>query len=356
MVMSYSGPLNHLGDRISDPIDPGTTALVAHRSPRHRHRYKKPLSKPIPEPPIPIVVFHYRVVLDFLRSVARTTIMEKHVSVTYEKIKDPTWVERFMFFRASLWAGTEREPGVSSIGFGDPDKIRGEVDDLELALFKTFLARFSRGAESATRFLEEQESARARYAKTIDYAYTLAKDTNKAFADDLRIHAKILIATKCASTIVFKAVGAVVEGWAQICIDIGYDVSVSVITEWNDTHQAHAAVIAGVGDAGMDAVQDVTEAIADKSVEVAGTKGERALAKLYLDLLKETEDHVLQDFLAGSHAVQNTLTSFPGKRLMQAAGRGLGKGLTRGVKALWFARDLKNAYYQAHKEWDEVSK
>ena len=72
--------------------------------------------------------------------------------------------------------------------------------------------------------------------------------------------------------------------------------------------------------------------------------GTQALGDLFTDLLKDTEDKALKAVLEGSRVLRKA-------KIGKATGRGLGKGIERGVTALWLAKDVYMAVEQARDEY-----
>ena len=238
-----------------------------------------------------------------------------------------------------------------TISMGDESRINGETDAETKSLLKAFDERLSRGPKSLHSFMEEQQRARSRNLSTIEAVCDEVKEINKEFRANLSDFGRALVEIKCSAIIGFKTVGFIADGLAVFFYNLGADVAISVISEWQDAEGADAIASAG-REAEVDAWQKVSEDATEGALKKAAAKaegrfaqtGNQALGDLFSDLLKDTEDKALKGVLEGSRVLKKA-------KIGKAIGRGLGKGIERGVSALWLAKDVYMAVEQARDEY-----
>jgi hypothetical protein len=298
------GPTCQVKNWFSDQIDPGTTSLMTHRPPtivgpekHHQHHHRRPKKT------VSVLPINEKKTIQFLHSVARSKVLAHHINAKWQPTTDPSkkqeasWAERAIFWAASTVAGTTHEPGIMTISMGDESKINGETNAETESLVKAFHERISRGPKSLHSFMEEQQKARSRNLATIEAVCGEVKEINREFRANLTDFGRSLVEIKCSAIIGYKTVGFFAKGIAAFFWSVGADVAISVITEWQDADAADA--IAGAGrEAEVDAWQKLSEDATEKGLEKAASKveerfshtGTQAIADLYSDLLKTTED------------------------------------------------------------------
>jgi hypothetical protein len=344
-------------------MDPGTTALTTHRPPtivvheKHHHHHHQHHHRHLRKIAVRVLPIHEKKTIEFLHSVARSKVLAHHISASWKPTTDPakkeeaSWAERAIFWAASKVARTKQEPGILTISMGDESKINGETNAETKGLLRAFDERLSRGPKSLHSFMEEQQRARARNLATIEAVCGEVKEINKEFRANLSDFGRTLVEIKCSAIIGFKTVGFIADGLAVFFYNLGADVAISVISEWQDAEGADAIASAG-REAEVDAWQKVSEDAAEGVLKKAAAKvegrlaqtGNQALGDLFSDLLKDTEDKALKGVLASSRVLKKA-------KIGKAIGRGLGKGIERGVSALWLAKDVYMAVEQARDEY-----
>jgi hypothetical protein len=364
------GPTCQVKNWFSDQIDPGTAALMTHRPPtivghtkHHHHHHRRPQKITVRVLPI-----HEEKTIAFLHSVARSKVLAHHITAQWKPAKDParkeeaSRAERFLFWLASKAAGTDQEPGILTISMGDESRINDETNAETKSLVTAFHERLSRGPKSLHSFMEEQQRARARNLVTIEAVYDEVKQINKEFRANLTDFGRTLVEIKCSAIIGFKTVGFIEERMLAFFINIGADVAISVISEWQDAEAADAIANAG-REAEVDAWQKISENATEHGLKQVAAAvnariakglvqtGDQALADLYSSLLKNTEDTVVRGLLRRSLVFPRVMRS---ARIGAAISRGLGKGIKRGVSALWLAKDVYMAVQQARDEYSKM--
>jgi hypothetical protein len=293
-------------------------------------------------------------ILDFLHSVARSKVLAHHITAKWDPTKDADWRERLIFWASSKLAGTKQPPGVLTVSWGDESKINGEADKELASLSKTFGERVSRSPKAALDFMEEQERARQRNLGTIDAICRDVKAINVTFREEFALLFAHMILIKCEATIIMKTIGLVEEGIRGFFCQVGYDVAVTLATEWSEAEKAE--VIASAGrEAEVDAWQKIAENTAEHAAKDAEAKmagrfertGTKAVADLFNDVLKNTEDEAMKAFMKSAHV-------FKRAHMAKALAKGVGKGIVDGMKALWFAKDVYIAVREAHESFREL--
>jgi len=361
MGQRMQGPQCQVRNWFTDTIDPGTNALMAHRSPgptgHRRHHHPKPQ-----RPTLPVLIFDKDTIMEFLRSVARSKVLAHHVVAIWKEDPKASTTLHLYYWVASHLAHTHRQPGVLTLSWGDESKINGEVDKEARSLYELFVERASRGAASVVEFAEEQERSRERNIGTVEAVCKEVKEINKEFREDIvLLPLASLIVTKCAATMIFKTAGALVEAPAVFAkelglflFDMGYDVTVTFITNWKFARDAGAVLVAGwkaVKEALTDGAQKASEKLGEKAADKAESKlvehGDK-LAQSYFDKLVGKAEEELTKRAAANRALLNRT------HLAWAAARGAKRVISNGVKLLWLVRNITKAATDAKEELDEL--
>jgi hypothetical protein len=341
-----------------DEIDPGTKAVTTHRPPGYHHHHNRVKPRALKTYKLPTIVFDEKLMMEFLRTSARAKVMARHISIVFVTPKHPSWGE--VITRYAIAGGTEE--GITSVAFGDESKIEAEAKKGLNELIATFNERFHRSVDSGCRFLNEQERERARNVGIVQAFYDEVGAVNRALRHDLLNPLKALIAVKLAATISFKLGSIFVEkGWFFLT-GIVYDVSTELISEWDSADKAKLVVMAGTKGKKRLAVAAGTEAGADL-IQKGTEEGAETLFKMVENHIEHQTQEGLQSmfkYVAGETGEQawkrsaDAANVFKKAQLGRALGRGISKGMVRGIQGLWFGKDVALAYWTAKEEWKEA--
>ncbi len=309
---------------------------------------------------VPVVVFDVHAVAAFLRDVTRITVLVRraHAEWSRPKPEDVTYRDRIFFWINSQLAGTSQPPGNLTLSLGDEATISNEVLEATKRRLQEFYQRVARSPASGMSYLEEQEKARQRAVATLDAFRAEIAGVNRELCEEVALRIAPLIVTKFFTTIIWKSLGVVANGVKAFFADVGYDVTVSVAKEWEEAGAAEAAFAAS-----QEALSDTLEEISKKSSE----ETEKALEEATEDLVKNAHDETLKQCEAALRKLEQRLITpasaylnSPAVRTLRrmhiarSLGKGLGKGLVHGVKALWLGKDFYQAGAEAMHDLNEL--
>ncbi|MGA7108325.1 MAG: hypothetical protein WBY75_11335 [Terracidiphilus sp.] len=242
-----------------------------------------------------------------------------------------------------------------TVSFGNEQMVEDDAHQIYRETLAEFKARYRNDPTSASRFMEQLEKERETNVDKISDLFEEVKKRNQHARDWLLPEVKTLIIIKCAATIAWKTGGEFIEGFAFFFVDLGYDIALEVIREWDNVKDAQLTVMVEKGGD----LEGVRKAAKDDTVQMIGEKGSEALAQAaenrYIEAFKDCFKGV--EKLGEKEALESmgrNLSVFNRMNLTKAVKLGLHKKLADTVKVLFWYKNVKAALKQAEQEWGEA--
>jgi hypothetical protein len=349
MGLRYPGPECQVRNWYVDPIDQGSTARTTHTPPKpvgHHQKHKRRSKRKIK-----VGVFHPKNLVGFLHSAARAKSMAKHFELVYVEPKDQSWYEKVI-------PGGERILTVSFGGLerGDEKKVEDDAQKNFNELKTEFARRLANGPKSVKKFMEEQERARQRNVDLITDMYAKANPAHNRWVEPILAE---LILIKLAGTICWKVAGELVEAPIFAALDFGRDVTIEVLSSWDELENAEVMVSVLLHVA-KDVVSDTAQMITEHHSEVLEEKlsewaesGElsaffkHAFADADQYLGEKTKKEFAKQMKANFGRFKRTARPFTFWKLY-------GKACKAVVKVGWLAYNVREAISTAGEDWEKA--
>jgi hypothetical protein len=336
MTTRLAGPA---GSATNSPqLDTGTLARTQNRAPGtlgHTRRRLAPVR-------VDTLLFDADQLIGFLESVAHARVVQMNTRLQWKDYDESTVLNIIYTVMKPLSYG---KPGTVDVETGDIDKVRAQTQEQSQQLQEQFILAMRQGAGRVVHFLEAQEEVRRSALGFIDDAFREARNLNEAMRAETSRGLARLTLIKAASTITFKALALSVAGWPGFFMGAGYDITLSVVKEWDDA--ASAALVGLWSKSWKKVVKDTARNTANIY------KGEASDAEKKAEWLSkrmaEREDELFEE---GSKAARKY--SKDGRKLLRAqqaaaAGRNAARVLGA-VKYGFFAWDVYKTGLSARDE------
>jgi hypothetical protein len=288
------------------------------------------------------LVFDEARITPFLHSVAYAEALERHVKLKMETYDKSTVLN--IIYTVFWWKG---KPVTFDVDLGDQKVLEAEAANGSEKLLEMFVTRASRGPDSVVSFLKSQEDARRRCLETVSAVFQEVRElTNEVISETKRGIDKLAV-IKASATIAFKAMGVAATGPLAFLVDMGYDISLSIIKDWDKAGEAK--VIGVITEASKDSGQEVVEDGAEEMEKILKSEGagpakqskwlQKRVAQMEEELTKKSRSDLLRKFGRDSRRLARAKSAASHARW--------GARVMSSVKFLFLAKDVYEAVDEA---------